>query len=209
VSLKQNNNTIKQQTIMKNNMNNLKTLALAAITVTIALAGRSAPAVAPNAIPTQPDFPQIILQPEDQMVPFASNATFSVTALNTDAYQWLRNGNPLAGQTNTSLTISDCGLSDVGYYSCNLFKDIEVVPTRSAELTVYTNSIDPQTGVDPGRRVWPSGAWRRFARFLPRTLCRICQLHQDDCQWLGLGTGHQQQQHRLHRLRHQPHGHQN
>jgi hypothetical protein len=149
VSLKQNNNTIKQQTIMKNNMNNLKTLALAAITVTIALAGRSAPAVAPNAIPTQPDFPQIILQPEDQMVPFASNATFSVTALNTDAYQWLRNGNPLAGQTNTSLTISDCGLSDVGYYSCNLFKDIEVVPTRSAELTVYTNSIDPQTGVDP------------------------------------------------------------
>jgi hypothetical protein len=134
---------------MKKHMKNLKTLALATITVTVALAGRSAPAISPNAIPAQPDFPQIVLQPEDQMVPFASNATFTVTAVNTDGCQWLLNGNPLAGQTNTSLTISNCGIKDVGYYSCDLFKDIEVVPTRSAELTVYTNSIDPQTGVDP------------------------------------------------------------
>jgi hypothetical protein len=135
---------------MKKHMKNLKTFAFAAITGAIVLANRSTFAVDPTAtVILQPDFPQICLQPVDQMVPFSSNATFSVTALNTDGYQWLFNGNSLDGQTNSSLTITNCGLNDVGYYSCDLFKDIQVVPTRSAQLTVYTNSIDPQTGVDP------------------------------------------------------------
>jgi hypothetical protein len=133
---------------MKNYMKHLKMPALAAITVAIVLDGRGASALGSNII-LQPDFPNIVLQPVDQMVPFGSNATFSVTAVNTDGYQWLLNGNPLDGQTNDNLVITNCGISNVGYYSCNLFKDIEVVPTRSAELTVYTNSIDPQTGVDP------------------------------------------------------------
>ena len=83
------------------------------------------------------------------MVYAGSNATFTVTAVNTDGYQWWRNGNPINGQTNNSLTITNAGINDVGYYSCNLFKDIEVVPTRAASLMIYTSSIDPQTGVDP------------------------------------------------------------
>jgi hypothetical protein len=136
------------QTIMKKNL--LKTLVRAATLGAIMLAVRSIWAVDSTAIVIlQPDFPQIVSQPEDQMVCFSSNATFSVTALNTDGYQWLLNGNPLAGQTNSSLAISNCSLANVGYYSCNLSKDIQIVPTRSASLMVYTNSIDPQTGVDP------------------------------------------------------------
>lgn len=133
---------------MKNHMKHLKMPALAAIAVAIILDGRGASALGSNNI-LQPDFPNIVLQPVDQMVPFGSNAIFSVTAVNTDGYQWLLNENPLDGQTNDNLVITNCGISNVGYYSCNLFKDIEVVPTRSAELMVYTNSIDPQTGVDP------------------------------------------------------------
>jgi hypothetical protein len=126
----------------------LKTIAIASITGGTMLAYGQPVAVAISAT-NQPDFPQIIIQPVDQMVYMGSNAIFTVTAQNADGYQWLHNGNPITDQTNTSLTITNCGVNDVGYYSCNVFKDIETVPTRSASLMVYTSSIDPQTGVDP------------------------------------------------------------
>ncbi|HTX22479.1 MAG TPA: immunoglobulin domain-containing protein [Candidatus Aquilonibacter sp.] len=147
------------------NKNNkiLKLTALAAATGVALLAGiniysqnlapaAASPAAPPASVVTvaiQPEFPLITSQPEDQMVPFGSNATFTVTAVNADGYQWLRNGNNLDSQTNSSLTITNCGLSDVGYYSCYVFEDTEGVPTRAASLMVYSNSIDPQTGVDP------------------------------------------------------------
>jgi Immunoglobulin domain len=102
-----------------------------------------------SAAVSQPDFPKIISQPEDQMVYAGSNATFAVKAENADGYQWLRNGNPIDGQTNATLTITNASINDVGYYSCHIFKDIEIVPTRAASLMVYTSSTDPQTGVDP------------------------------------------------------------
>jgi Immunoglobulin domain len=131
---------------MKTNI--LKTIILTSITGAAMLAhGGAVPVASSNAV--QPDFPKIILQPEDQMAGFGSNAVFTVTASNTDSYQWLRNGNPLDDQTNASLVVSNCSISDVGYYSCNLYKGMETVPTRSASLMVYTNSTDPQTGVDP------------------------------------------------------------
>jgi hypothetical protein len=119
------------------------TLIMFTAAATLATADESAV----NAL--QPEFPKIILQPEDQMIPFGSNAVFTVKAANADGCQWLRNGNPLDNQTNTTLTITNCGINDVGYYSCTLYKGIQVVPTRAASLMVYTNSIDPQTGVDP------------------------------------------------------------
>ena len=53
----------------------------------------------------QPEFTQIIPQPEDQLVPIGSNAIFSVTAEKADGYQWFRNGNSLVGATNSSFTI--------------------------------------------------------------------------------------------------------
>jgi hypothetical protein len=98
----------------------------------------------------QPEFPKILRQPENQIVPMASKATFTVVAANGPlAYQWLRNGNAIAGQTNDSLVIPTAGINDVGFYSCNVSKDAEAVPTRAASLMVYTSSTDPQTGVDP------------------------------------------------------------
>ena len=97
----------------------------------------------------QPEFPKIIFQPEDQMVPMGSNATFIVKALNADGYQWMRNKKPITGGTNSSLTITNAGVNDVGYYSCQVFKGPEGVPTRYASLMVFTSSVDPDTGVDP------------------------------------------------------------
>ena len=98
----------------------------------------------------QPEFPRIIIQPEDQLVPLGSNATFTVIATNGPlAYQWLRNGVAIDGQTNSSLTVENAGINDVGFYACDVYKDMETVPTRAASLMVYTSSIDAQTGVDP------------------------------------------------------------
>jgi hypothetical protein len=97
----------------------------------------------------QPQYPFIIYQPDDQCVPFGSNATFTVAALNANGYQWLFNGNALTNGTNSSLVIQNAGIQNVGYYSCDIFNGSESVPTRSASLQVYTNWIDPQTGVDP------------------------------------------------------------
>lgn len=97
----------------------------------------------------QPEFPKIIWQPENQLVPMETNATFIVKATNADGYRWLRNGVVVDGQTNNSLTITNAGVNDVGYYSCEVFKGIEGVPTRAASLMVFTSSIDPLTGVDP------------------------------------------------------------
>jgi hypothetical protein len=97
----------------------------------------------------QPEFPMIIFQPEDQMVPMGSNATFIVKAVNADGYQWLQKGKPITGATNSSLTITNAGVNDVGYYSCEVYQGMEGVPTRFASLMVFTSSIDPDTGVDP------------------------------------------------------------
>lgn len=98
----------------------------------------------------QPEDPKIISQPEDQLVPMGSSATFTVVATNSPlAYQWLRNGNVIDAQTNDTLTIGNAQISAVALYSCDVFKDTESVPTRAASLMVFTNSTDPQTGVDP------------------------------------------------------------
>lgn len=108
----------------------------------------AAPTAVPSAVP-QPQYPLISVQPDDQSVPFGSNATFSVTARNANGYQWLFNGNVITNGTNSTLVIQNVGIQNVGYYSCDVFKDFESIPTRSALLQTYTNWIDPQTGVDP------------------------------------------------------------
>jgi hypothetical protein len=107
---------------------------------------------AQTAVPpaVQPEFPKILFQPEDQLVPIGSSAMFFVVATNGPlAYQWCRNGSAIYGQTNDTLVIPNAQISDVGYYSCYISKYWESVPTRAASLMVFTSSIDPDTGVDP------------------------------------------------------------
>ncbi len=83
-------------------------------------------------------FPQITAQPVDQTVPIGSSVTLSVQANNADGYQWLRNGLSLDGQTSSSLSIANAGINDVGLYSCSVFNGAESVPTRAANVCVYT-----------------------------------------------------------------------
>jgi hypothetical protein len=136
---------------MKKYIPHIKTphiIAMAAVSGLLAIAGTVY--TQPTDQSDQSEFPVIVHQPEDQLVPLGSNATFTVIATNGPlAYQWLRNRVPINGQTNSSLTIEQVRTEDGGYYSCNVSKDMETVPTRSASLMTYTSDIDPQTGIDP------------------------------------------------------------
>ena len=89
----------------------------------------------------QPGFPLITRQPIDQAVLAGSTATFSAQAVNgAVAYQWLRNGVPMEGQTKSTLILENIAIQDVGYYSCDVSNGEEAVPTRAALLNVYTMS---------------------------------------------------------------------
>ena len=100
--------------------------------------------------PDQAEFPLVLLQPINQVVHVHEEASFSVYATNGPlTYQWLKNNVALLGETNSILTIAGAKKSDVGLYSCNVSKGLEIVPTRSASLMVFVNSTDPDTGIDP------------------------------------------------------------
>jgi len=93
----------------------------------------------------QSQYPTILSQPVDQCVPVGSPVTFSVTASNVDSYQWYKNNVLMDGQTNSSLTIDSAQISDVSYYSAAVMKGNDAVPTRMANLNVYTTSSSTTT----------------------------------------------------------------
>jgi hypothetical protein len=88
----------------------------------------------------QSQYPVILQQPVDQCLPVGSAATFSVVASNVDSYQWYKNITAMDGQTNNSLTSASVAVSDVAYYSAAVIKGSDAVPTRMANLNVYTTS---------------------------------------------------------------------
>ena len=60
-----------------------------------------------------------MVQPIDQLIWLGSNATFTVTAISTNAviaYQWQFNRTNIAGATNNFLAITNAQPSDVGEY---------------------------------------------------------------------------------------------
>ncbi|MGA3284000.1 MAG: immunoglobulin domain-containing protein [Verrucomicrobiota bacterium] len=113
-------------------------ITLAAVTGLILIAGNTAQAQMTDPLLTDPvdqsGFPQITAQPLDQAVPIGSNVVLSVQAINADSYQWLCNGVPIDGQTNSILVIANVGTNDVGLYSCEVFNGDQAVPTRMASV---------------------------------------------------------------------------
>ncbi len=97
--------------------------------------------------PDQLEFPIILVQPLNQLVPAGASTTFVVGAVNEPlTYQWMRNGVILSGETNSTLTITNAQAANVGLYSCNVAKDLEIVPTRAAQLMVYINNSNVGMG---------------------------------------------------------------
>ena len=81
--------------------------------------------------------PVMGLQPRSQVSTPGSTATFSVTVGGTPplALQWLKDGNPLTGQTNRFLTLSNVGDADLGGYCVVATNANGAVTSQVASLT--------------------------------------------------------------------------
>lgn len=84
--------------------------------------------------------PTIVTQPVDVTANITSNVTFAVTMTTNYTspliYQWLWDGNPLIGATNSSLTIFNIEATNVGYYSVVVTNVAGSVSSSSAWLTI-------------------------------------------------------------------------
>jgi uncharacterized repeat protein (TIGR03803 family) len=82
--------------------------------------------------------PSILTQPTNQTVVAGDNAAFTVTLFGTApfAYQWLYNSTPLAGATNSALTIPDAMPSDAGNYQVIVTNNWGSITSAVATLSV-------------------------------------------------------------------------
>ncbi len=82
--------------------------------------------------------PNILANPLSQSIAGGGSATFSVSAtgISDPTYQWLKNGTPLANQTNASLTISGASANDAAGYSVIVSNQVGTATSATATLTV-------------------------------------------------------------------------
>jgi PKD repeat protein len=85
--------------------------------------------------------PYIITQPQSQIVPLGTNASFNVTAGGTAplSYQWRFNGTNLYGATTSSLSRSNVQSADLGPYLVVITNSLGSVTSSVASLSVANN----------------------------------------------------------------------
>jgi pectate lyase/pectin methylesterase-like acyl-CoA thioesterase len=92
--------------------------------------------------------PVITQQPAAQTVVIGDAAMFTVAAPGAGplTYQWMKDGLPIAGATNPTLTRTAPQLSDAGFYSVTISNGIGSVTSAPAPLTVRaTPAVSPVT----------------------------------------------------------------
>lgn len=82
--------------------------------------------------------PAITLQPQNVAILSFESAQFSVAATGAAPlfYQWLFNGSPIAGATNTTLTLANVQPGQAGNYSAVVFNQAGSIVSSAARLTV-------------------------------------------------------------------------
>lgn len=85
-----------------------------------------------------PTAPEIITPPQDLTRSVGASATFSVVASGSAPlfYQWLFGPDPLGGQTNSSLVLSNLTFADAGEYRVVVSNAVNAVTSPPAVLTV-------------------------------------------------------------------------
>jgi hypothetical protein len=103
-----------------------------AITLAQALAHYNAGIFLPGVAPV------FSVQPQSQTVIEGSNATFTATVGGTTplSFQWLKNGTPIAGRTNSSLTLSNVYYTDVANYQLRATNSAGANTSAVATLSV-------------------------------------------------------------------------
>lgn len=102
--------------------------------------------------------PLLVEQPASVTVNAGSNHTFRVVAaLNPPfAYQWLFDGAPLAGATNSELVLTNIQIGRAGSYAVRVGNGLGVTDSQVATLGVLTNRLDVAIN-RPGALVYTGG----------------------------------------------------
>ena len=82
-------------------------------------------------------------KPESQLVEPGQNVTLGVSVSGTPpfTYQWLLNGQPIAGATSSNLTINPVTTNDLGAYSVTVSNDCGSLEGTPADLFVQTTYL--------------------------------------------------------------------
>ncbi len=92
-------------------------------------------------LPTAPTAPVISAQPVAANAVAGGSATFSVTASGTgNTYQWRKDGQPIAGATAATLTVSNITAASAGAYNVVITNSIGTTTSAAATLALVTAS---------------------------------------------------------------------
>ena len=92
-----------------------------------------------------PATPQILTQPQAQIVPTGTTVTFSVTVSGAPppTYQWNKAGQPISGATSSTLTLNNVQASDASTYTVVVTNSLGSATSFPAFLSVYTTTPTP------------------------------------------------------------------
>lgn len=109
--------------------------------------------------------PTINSQPVDQTVLAGSSATFQVAATGdgTLSYQWIFNGSPMAGETNSTLVLTHVALSAAGGYSVSVSNAAGPMVSAVARLTVVKLAAPPTIQAGPQSVTAQAGSRASFS----------------------------------------------
>src|SRR5262249_8936593 len=101
--------------------------------------------------------PTFVAQPANQQVFQNTKAEFSPTVRGAPPlnYQWLFNGGPMPGQTNSTLTIASAQISDTGSYSLIASNPVGAVTSSVVSLALMPSS--PCAAAPSGLVAWFAG----------------------------------------------------
>ena len=104
--------------------------------------------------------PSFSTQPSSQTVTAGANVTFTVAATGspTPTLQWQKNGNPIAGQTSTSLALTNVQSTDAASYTCVATNSVTSVTSSTATLTVNAATVAPSFSTQPSSQTVTAGA---------------------------------------------------
>ncbi len=100
--------------------------------------------------------PAIIVPPANRAVSSGVSAVFSVTAGGQAplSFQWLKDGEPLPGKTDPSLTVTNAGLADVGRYSVAVSNALGVTTSPDAFLRLSFGVVPSSSALYRLTNVW-------------------------------------------------------
>ena len=91
-------------------------------------------------VDTNPVAPVFNSQPSSQVVVAGATVSFTAAVSGTTpiSYQWSKNGNPIAGATNSTLTLLNVQTTDAASYTLTASNIVTSVTSSQAQLTVTT-----------------------------------------------------------------------